>query len=245
MAAADAVHLETRLHSLRMRSLRPDELPKSDLRPLFDHLQSTLGTDTDFGFARIGQYGYLRGEGSIDTAPMSARVLHCLPPDEFLPAGDSADTYHQLLGEVQMVLHEHEINQRRARSGIPEINSLWLWGGGFAPERVAFPLPKLFSDDPLFQGYWLSCDGDVAGWDGKIADMIGDSPSGFVAVMPEFDPENSALALDDCLGQLRRSAAKSLTLLFRDGLSVRINRWNALRVLRGISPLLENTNNHD
>ena len=245
MAAADAVHLETRLHSLRMRSLRPDELPESDLRPLFDRLQSALSTDTDFAFTRIGQYGYLRGEGSIDTAPMSARVLHGLSPDEYLPTGDSAVAYHQLLGEVQMVLHEHEINQRRARSGVPEINSLWLWGGGLAPKAAAFPLPKLFSDDPLFKGYWHSCDGDVAGWNGKIENMIGDSPSGFVAVLPDLDPESAGLALHDCLDQLQRNTVKSLTLLFRDGLSARINRWDTLRILRGISPLLEKKDNDD
>lgn len=245
MAAADAVHLETRLHSLRMRSLRPDELPKSDLRPLFDHLQSTLGTDSKFAFARIGQYGYLRGEGSIDTAPMSARVLHGLPPDEFLPTGNSAAAYHQLLGEVQMVLHEHEVNQRRAESGLLEINSLWLWGGGSAQETSAFPLPTLFADDPLFQGYWHSCAGGVTGWDGDVENIIDRSPSGFVAVMPEFEPETAALALGDCLDRLRRRAVKSLTLLFRDGLSVDINRWDASRVWRSVSPLLEKTSDDD
>lgn len=249
VAAADPVHLETRLHSLRMRFLRRDELPKSDLRPLFDYLQATLGADSSLAFARIGHYGYLRGEASIETAPMSASVLHGLPPDEFIPAGETAVAYHQLLGELQMALHEHEVNQQRTESGQLAINSLWLWGGGLAPEAAARPLPILIADDPLFRGYWNSCIGDVTEWGGGFESNINQSMSGFVAVMPEVAPEDVALALNDCLNQLRRllkrGTVKSLTLLFRDGVSVNINRRDALRVWRKFSPLLEKTTNDD
>jgi len=249
MAAADPVHLETRLHSLRMRSLRPDELPKSDLRVLFDHLQATLGGDNGFSFARIGHNGYIRGESSVGTAPVSASVLHGLPPDEFGPAGESAATYHQLLGELQMVLHDHEVNSRRAAAGQPEINSLWLWGGGVVAEAERRPLPKLIANDPLFRGYWSSCIADVEGWDGDIDEIFASSSAGFVAVMPDLAPGDAALAFDDCLARvqrmLKRNIIKSATLLCRDGLSIEINRWDAMRFWRRISPLLEKTKTDD
>ena len=249
MAAADPIHLETRLHSLRVRSLRPDELPKADLRPLFDHLQETLATDSAYAFARIGHHGYSRGETQLDTAPMSSVVLHGLPPDEFVPDRDDAVTYHQLLGEVQMVLHEHNVNQQRAASGLPEINSLWFWGGGLAPAAKTHHLPLLIADDPLFTGYWNSCVGHVEGWFDTLENLGEKTSSGFVAVMPEFEPEAASLALHDCLNQLRkllrRGAVKSLILLFRDGLSVEINRWTNLRIWRNVSPILEKSDNND
>jgi hypothetical protein len=245
MAAADPVHLETRLHSLRMRSLRPDELPKADLRVLFDHLQATLGADDGFSFARIGHDGYIRGDSPVGTAPVSASVLHGLPPDEFVPTGESAVAYHQLLGELQMALHEHEVNSRRAAAGQPEINSLWLWGGGTVAEAERRPLPQLIANDPLFRGYWRSCIADVEGWDGDIEEILASSTAGFVAVMPDLAPEDAALAFDDCLARVRRmlkrNIIKSTTLLFRDGLSIEINRWDAMRFWRRVSPLLEKT----
>jgi hypothetical protein len=246
LAGADPIHLETRLHSLRMRSLRPDELPKSDLKQLFDHLQSTLGNDSELAFAQLGQHGYLCGERPIETAAMSALVLNGLAPDEFMPSGESAAGYHRLLGEVQMVLHEYEANRKRVDAGQLPINSLWLWGGGIAPEPCTRSLPTLYADDPLFRGYWNSCGGEVADWDVEIEHSARDA---FVAVMPDFAPQNSAVMLRDYLNLLRRSlrrgAIGSLCLLFQDGLAVQISRWDALRFWRGVSPLLENTDDND
>jgi len=249
MAAADPLHLETRLHSLRMLSQRPDELSGTELQQLFDHLQTTLGTDAGYAFTTRGRYGYLRGEVAIETAAMSAAPLHGLPPDEFIPSGDSAASYHRLLGEIQMALHEHVVNQRRAETGMPAINSLWLWGGGVAPPRADRPLPALYANDPLFRGYWMSCGEDVAGWDGDVTGISTDASRGFVAVMPDSAAQASAAALRDYLEKLRRmlrrGAIDSLALIFRDGLSVEISRWDILRFWRRASPLLEKTNNDD
>ena len=249
IAAADPVHLETRLHSLRMCSLHANELPKSDLRPLFDHLQATLGSDSGLAFARIGRHGYLRGPNPIETAPMSAAVLDGLPPDEFIPSGESAASYHQLLGEIQMALHEHDVNLKRAEAALPPINSLWLWGGGIAPEPVKRELPPLLANDPLFRGYWNSCTAVVEDWPADIESVASTLSSTFVAVMPDFTPDVLAPLLTDCLGQLRhalqRGTLGSLSLLFRDGLSIEISRWDMLRFWRGVSPLLEKISDDD
>ena len=64
--------------------------------------------------------------------------LPAVPPLEVAgrPAapGGPADA---LLTEIQMVLHEHPVNEAREARGMPAINSLWLWGGGAAPAEVA------------------------------------------------------------------------------------------------------------
>jgi hypothetical protein len=245
MAAADPVHLETRLHSLRMRALRPDELPGTELRVLFDYLQVTLGADNNLSLTRLGPYGYLRRDEGFETAPMSAAVLHGLPPDEFVPEGVSATAYHQLLGEIQMALHEHEVNIRRSATGNAEINSLWLWGSGVAPEMASISLPLLIADDPLFRGYWHRCNGDGKDWDSGIESMT----SSFVAVMPELSPADAALAIVDGLQRIKRMLARgainSATLLFRDGLSIDISRWDTFRFWRGVSPLLGKNESND
>ena len=249
MTGADPIHLETRLHSLRMRSLRSDELPLAELRLLFDYLQMMLGSDAEIAFTRIDHHGYLRCKDPIATAPMSASVLHGLPPDEYVPSGETAPAYHQLLSELQMTLHEHEVNQQRVAAGQPEINSLWLWGGGFAPKVEARSLPFLIADDSLFRGYWNSCAGDGSDWNSAFENSVENNSSGFVAVMPEYSPDDAAPALIDCLQRVRRmlkhGSIQSVTLLFRDGLCIDMTRWDMLRFWRRESPLLEKISNHD
>ncbi|MBS0200754.1 MAG: phosphoglycerate mutase [Proteobacteria bacterium] len=56
--------------------------------------------------------------------------------------GDDIDTTPQhrrwrtLESEVQVVLHNHPVNQQCARRGLPPVNSVWCWGGGVLPQSV-------------------------------------------------------------------------------------------------------------
>ncbi|MEO6065433.1 MAG: phosphoglycerate mutase [Lysobacterales bacterium] len=55
-----------------------------------------------------------------------------------LPAGETAGReWSRLLNETQMVLHDHPVNRDRARGGLLTVNSLWLWGAGELPLKVA------------------------------------------------------------------------------------------------------------
>ena len=67
----------------------------------------------------------------------------------FLPAGDDRLRWHQRLNEVQMLLHEHPVNEARAALNKPAINSVWLWGGGVLPEVSGRPYTRVWSDDLL------------------------------------------------------------------------------------------------
>lgn len=242
MAAADPVHLETRLRDLRVRALPPEQVPLSDLRALFKTVQTELGADGRFAFSRVGRCGYMTGERSMELTTVSATVAEGQVPDRFTPAGASAAAYHRLLGELQMLLHGHDVNLKRQQSGLPEINSLWFWGGGIAPERVERSLPVLFSDDPLFKGYWQSCGGAIEPWRGDFEDCVATRPRGFVAVTPEAAGDG----VSDYLERLAKHADKGdfgrLTLLFRDGLSVDIGYLDRLRFWRRVSPLLAEHN---
>ena len=246
IAAADPVHLQTRLRDLRVRALSPPDVPRQDIRAIFESLQRELGDDTGFAFTRLGDCGYLRGETQIATPGVSAAVADGHVPDRFTPAGEAGRTYHQLIGEVQMFLHGHEVNLRREEIGLPAINSLWFWGGGLAPERTDRPVPPLFSSDPLFRGYWKSCAGSIESWHGGFEGCISDAPNGFVAVPPDTAAERPTVYLEEHLRSLSRlmktSDIQSLTLLFRDGLGVAIGRLDRARFWRGISALLDEQN---
>jgi len=66
---------------------------------------------------------------------------------EHLASGADGRRWRALSSEAQVVLHNHPWNAERARRGRAPINSLWFWGGGVLPERVASTHSALHSDD--------------------------------------------------------------------------------------------------
>lgn len=240
IAAAEPVYLEARLDHLCLHSQSSDAVPVSDLRPLFEHLQRSLSDGSDFGFARIGSCGYVSASDSMATSTFPAYAVDQQKPDDFMPGGDAAASYRQLISEIEMALHDHEVNQVRQAIGRSPVNSLWLWGGGMAPEQQTVPHPPLFCDDPLLKGYWYSNTGVVDGWPGSIAACLQASVAGFVAVVNDStqNDENLHACLDDLRAALRSGRLSRLTLIFRDGIRVHINKRHALRFWRKSSSLL-------
>ncbi len=240
IAAADPVHLEARLDHLRLHALAGADSPNSDLRAIFDFLQNSLGEDTSFAFARVGKFGYLRGDEAIETAVMPAAAIDGQEPDDFMPSGKSAAGYHKLTGELQLCLHENEINLRREADGLLPVNSVWFWGGGMAPEKQVRMLPPFFGEDPLFRGYWESCTGIIEPWPGNFAACLDIATKDFVAVTPAGSEDGDALAiyLDELRGLLKGGRLDRLVLLFRDGLRAEVARFDAFRFWRRPSPLL-------
>jgi hypothetical protein len=243
IAAADPVYLEPRRDHLVLHALRSADASPAEMRVLIDHLQATLAGDQQYGFTHLGSYSYLSAKTPIATANLPAHVVDGRKPYDFLPAGNDKAQHRTLLSEIEMALHEHEVNlNREANSALP-INSLWLWGGGRAPEQVTQVQPPLFSDDPLLTGYWYAATGVAEPWLGDISKCLDGSVAGFVAETPESD--DSPDLLESCLNELREALRSgrlnSLTLLFRDGVRAHVRRSHALRVWRRHSHLLDET----
>ncbi len=241
LAGADPVYLEPQLDRLCVHALRRGSVRSGDLGPLFDHLQSTLAEGADYGFARLGSCGYLRANEGIATAKLPPYVIDGEPPDDYLPSGKAAAGHRKLISEIEMTLHEHEVNLRRAEEGLQPINSLWLWGGGKAPEKVTRPQPPLYSDDPLLAGYWESATAVADPWPGSIDECIHGSVAGFVAVVPRSAGGSDTLEM--CLRQLqealRDGRLSHIIALFRDGIRADIRRSHAVRFWRRNSALLD------
>ena len=241
IAAADPVYLEPRLDRLCLHDLGEASVPPSELRALFDHLQATLAGEDGAGFVQLGARGYLSSSVPIATARVPAYVVDQGAPSQFLPGGEGTGQFRNLLSEIEMSLHDHAVNQRRVEAGQRPVNSLWIWGGGLAPQRSPRPQPRLFANEPELLGYWDSANAVAELWPGDIEDCIDASDSGFVAVAPhsQDDPDY----LSDCLSKLQAALhAKSfsrLTILFRDGLRADIDRSQRLKFWRRDSKLLD------
>ena len=70
-----------------------------------------------------------------------------------LPSGEGAKRWHSILNEIQMVLHEHPVNEAREARGEPLVNSVWLWGAGSLPVDVTAPFQSVTSNDPVASGF--------------------------------------------------------------------------------------------
>lgn len=66
---------------------------------------------------------------------------------EYMPSGDDAATWNRLMNEIQMQLHNADINRLRAERGELPVNSLWLWGSGKIPDLLSRCWTRVYSDD--------------------------------------------------------------------------------------------------
>ncbi|MDO5667203.1 MAG: hypothetical protein Q4G44_05210 [Alcaligenaceae bacterium] len=65
---------------------------------------------------------------------LSYQALH-----DYWPKEESNQALRQLLNEVQMLWHEHPVNQTRKEQGLREINSPWIYGGAHPKQIEAQP----------------------------------------------------------------------------------------------------------
>lgn len=235
--AADPVYLEARLDHLCLHALQ--DVSATEFAALFRYLQTTLGAGASYAFHHVDSSGYLQREDMMATMQVAATIAHGLSPDAFALAGPAPTKHDALQSELQMCLHECDVNRQRAMAGHLPVNSLWLWGGGGAPPLKAQALPTLFCDDALFAGYWLGSDQASHRWPGSLTACAAAADS-FVAVTPgDANAAESAESwLDELRMLLRRGRIRRLTLLFRDGLQADMRRRDRLRVWRRSAPQL-------
>ncbi|MBL78591.1 MAG: phosphoglycerate mutase [Nitrosomonadaceae bacterium] len=67
--------------------------------------------------------------------------------NDYFPYGPEEMFWRGLLNEVQMLLHEHPLNQIREERGDLALNGIWFWGGGISPEPVISPYEYVWSND--------------------------------------------------------------------------------------------------
>ncbi|MDO9469020.1 MAG: hypothetical protein Q7J36_17095 [Thiobacillus sp.] len=142
---ADPVHLKV----MRDRIVLADSSALDLTRDEADALAKTIGDH--FGAVLNPQplhpqRWYVRyPEGpQLTTTPLSLAVGCDIDP--LLPQGPDAMRFRAELNELQMLLHEHPVNQAREARGALPVNSLWPWGGGRLPVACTTPVP-LYADN--------------------------------------------------------------------------------------------------
>jgi len=96
--------------------------------------------------------------------------------NSFLPFGAENMFWKGIFNEIQMLLHEHPLNQAREERGELAVNSIWFWGGGVMPKLISSPYTHVWSNDVFPCALALACGTDyaelptnVATWQQSIA----------------------------------------------------------------------------
>ncbi len=89
---------------------------------------------------------------------------------DFLPGGN-ARYWRTRLNEAQMVLHEALVGRHGGEASRGEVNSVWLWGPGYAPKVRGAARPRVFSDDVLMTGMARAAQASVAALPAGPADL--------------------------------------------------------------------------
>jgi hypothetical protein len=149
---ADLVHFS--LGTDRASLLDPDEM---DLQP---HESEALIAaaqpwfdGTGFALEPLGpERCRIRLPEGITPRSYSPRMLAGQPLDAWWQLDTAMRPWRRLLNEIQMVWHDHPVNDERAARGRPPVNGLWLYGGARSWTPDAQP-PATLVIDTLRRAY--------------------------------------------------------------------------------------------
>lgn len=120
------VHIQLARNHLVLADLRRLRLDEADSRALFE-LAKPYFDELVWGDA---QTWFMRADAwqGLDTASPDAAMGNNLA--DWMPAGPTALAFKKLQNEIQMLWHEHPVNEARQARSLAPVNSFWMWGGG-------------------------------------------------------------------------------------------------------------------
>jgi hypothetical protein len=219
---AQPVHLAAGLDHLRLAPLAQAAVSAEEASALGAHLAAHFPADELSVAAFVHGAWLLRLAGSIDCSTRAPDLVVGHDVHDFMPAGRDGPRIRSLMNEIQMLLHDHPVNQRRERARQLPVNSWWLWGIGEAAPGTA-PIDgedgwSLHGDDRWLHALWR-----VRGRDAGSSPTLADDPlqgDAFVALsQPPAGPLADALASVDTgllsmlVSSVRAGALGSLDLL--------------------------------
>ena len=153
-ACAAPVHLVTALDHLRLAAPVPLPLEADESSALVADLNAELA-HRGFVLEEVAGRGWLcRCPDDLDCLVAEPAAAVGANLRDVQPSGRDAGRVRAWVNESQMVLHEHPVNLQRAASGLPVVNSVWLWGIGAAASTHRAPEGVMLTDDDWLAGLW-------------------------------------------------------------------------------------------
>ena len=149
---ADPVHLRVERQGVQLFAPAALGIAEDEAGALVDALNAHFGEDGLAFVASASDRWHVEvpaGELPRTIAPEQARGRDVA---RVFPEGGGRISWRRALTEAQMILGGHAVNERREMARKPAINSVWFWGGGALPARVASPYASIASGDAFLRG---------------------------------------------------------------------------------------------
>jgi len=149
---ADPVHIHAEPDHARLHAANALQLTTDEENSLLDSMNKHFADRGLVFFQGEQSRWYLVGmDGSqLRTEPLSRvsdrNVVAFMKPDQ------QSLLMRQMLTEIQMLLHEHPVNNEREQKGLLPVNSLWCWGGHPVAEPLLPTSIKVYADDAFCRG---------------------------------------------------------------------------------------------
>jgi hypothetical protein len=149
---ADPVHLQLMRDRVILVDSNAFTLSRDEADQLADALNRHFQSDGMIFYPLLPERWYVRLAAPADMRTHALADAAGKHIDAFLPAGLDGMRWHTLINEIQMLLHNHPVNEAREARGDVPVNGVWLWGGGTLPSNVASPFSGVWADEALARG---------------------------------------------------------------------------------------------
>lgn len=149
---ADPCHLRVNRDKLVLTDAHTFELSRDEAEALIESLNKHFADDGLLFYPMQPERWYVRlaEAPAIVTTPIDEARGRDIDP--LLPGGDAGMTWRRALNEVQMLLHDHPVNEAREARGAASINSVWFWGAGPQQTLSRRPYNRVRGRDALAAG---------------------------------------------------------------------------------------------
>jgi hypothetical protein len=176
----------------------------------------------------------LRSTRELDAITVAPEHAFKQPLKQSLPTGPQGAELRRLMTEIQMLLHEHPVNQVRARGGLPAINAVWLWGLGVLPRRAeaTTSLPSAYGQRNFLKGLYLIHGQSVRAQQFTLSSLLEHAQSDALAVLEEREADAlDSQWLEPLARAMRRSTIRHLHI-WLDRWHITVTRGELLRFWR-------------
>ncbi|KQZ26987.1 hypothetical protein [Duganella sp. Root1480D1] len=202
------VHIQLARNHLVLADSRRLRLDEADARVLFElskpFFDELVWGDAETWFMRADDWHGL--DAASPDAAMGSNLA------DWMPLGPTSLAFKKLQNEIQMLWHEHPVNEARQQRGLPPVNSFWMWGGASAGPAAKAGAPARA----------LSVAGAAPSWLAALAAPGGKATPGEAGtvVLPQLIPAGAGNDWGAWLGamqQLEHDWFAPLLAALRDG----------------------------
>jgi hypothetical protein len=149
---SQAIHLQAGLHSAVIVPVQNNQNNLQDIDIIIKDLNDIFNVDCNITALTEGLYlMHLKEFAAPTHYPHILSVLG-KTANPYIEQSRQILPWYQLLNEIQMFMHQHEVNAERISRGLLPINSLWCWGAGAIPQGFKAKL-AWYCDDPVLNQF--------------------------------------------------------------------------------------------